>query len=78
MLIVNQEGYHLGKHTMSIITANKTQGPNAVLQLMGNNITGNISRGIRIKTAMMVLLPGMEVLLDSMSIFRVLFRVLML
>lgn len=29
-----------------IISANKTQGPNAILEPMNNNIPGNISRGI--------------------------------
>lgn len=63
---------------MSITTANKTKGPNAVLQPMDNNIPGNISKGIPIKTSMMVFLVSMEVFLDSMRIFRVLFWVLML
>jgi len=45
---------------------------------MDNNIPGNISRGIPIKTAMMVLLLIMELFSDSTCIFRVLFRVLML
>lgn len=34
---------------MSTIIANKTQGPNVVLQLMDNNIPGNISRAIPMK-----------------------------
>lgn len=46
---MNEEGYHLRKHTISIIMANKTRGPNAVLQLMDNNIPGNISRAIPIQ-----------------------------
>lgn len=75
---MKQEGYHLGKHTVSIITADKTQDPNAALQLMDNNIPGNIIRRIPIKTSLMVFLVGMEVFLDSMCIFRVLFWVLML
>lgn len=63
---------------MSIISANKTQGPNAALEPMNNNIPGNISRGIAIKTSMMVFLVNMEVFLDSMCIFTVLVWILML
>lgn len=63
---------------LNIITANKTQGPNAVLQPMDNNIPGNISRGIPTKTLMMVFLVNMEVFVDRMCILRVLFWILML
>lgn len=66
------------KQTVSIISANKTQGPNAVLKLTDNNIPGNTRTGIPMKTATAVLLPSIEVFLNSMSIFRVLFQGLML
>lgn len=63
---------------MSIISANKTQGPNAVLKLIDNNISGNTRTGIPMRTAMVVLLPSTEVFLNSTSISRVQFQGLML